>query len=211
MTTRKRSKPIHLYQANNQNSGKENNQLSSLKAMTLKPLALAVATFMAGCSNTQEAVVVKSVADCTASTDLTEEQCETAYQQALTESEKTAPQYSQQEACEAEFGASQCRQSSSGFFIPFMAGWMVSNALDFNRHRYNPVYHYRGSGQYRDRFMTSNGSVLGRVGDQNYRVNRDALTKPMPAVTRTVSRGGFGSQAAAKSNWGRSTGRGWGG
>jgi len=41
--------------------------------------------------------------------------------------------------------------------------------------------------------------------------------EPKPAVKRTISRGGFGSKVAAKSNWGKSSGwgksggRSWGG
>jgi len=73
---------------------------------------------------------------------------------------------------------------------------------------------YRGSGNYRNKIMTSDGFVVGSPGQRNYKMPREALA-PKPAVTRTISRGGFGAKASAKSNWGSSrasgSSRSWGG
>ena len=203
----------------NRNHFRKNNNLSTaLKQLSkpqpkLKPIVAAIAALLVGCSSKQEAQVVSSVEDCTNNTDLTTEECEIAYQQALLESEKTAPKYQSASQCETEFGAGQCTQSSSGFFMPFMAGFLVSSLLDSSRNHYNPVYHYRGQGSNYGRILTPDGRVLGRAGDRSFKVPNDTLTQPIPSVQRTVSRGGFGSQAAAKSNWGGSSGRsgGWGG
>lgn len=179
----------------------------------LKPLVAAIATLLVGCSNKQEAQLVQSVEDCLQNTDFSETECETAYQNALAEAENTAPKYQSMNQCETEFGPQQCTRSSSGFFMPFMAGYLMSSLLDSGRNHYNPVYHYRGRGPYSGKILSADGRVLGRAGSRSYNVSRDVLTKPMPTVRKTVSRGGFGAQAAAKSNWGGSTRRsgGWGG
>lgn len=192
------------------------------RSFVLAPISLAV---MAGCSSEPDNQVkfVQSVDDCIKSTQLDAQQCQAAYEQAVRDAESTAPRYSNARDCEYEFG--QCEQRGS-FFVPFMAGYIVAEVIDEvgdameRKHRYRhsyPSYIYRGSGQYKNKIMTSDGYVIGSPGKSSYRVNRDVL-KPKKAVTRTMSRGGFGSTASAKSNWGssrktssRSRSRGWGG
>lgn len=180
----------------------------------LRPLALAVASItLAACSDQEEQVkVVTSVDDCTDNTSLTREQCEVAYKQAIVEAVRTGPRYDSQSQCEAEFGYNQCIQPQPGsFFMPFIAGFMVSNLLNGGNYGYNPVYYYRNSSSsYRNRLMTADGSVIGRPGQSTYSVSKSAL-QPKPSVTRTVSRGGFGSTASAKSSWGGGKYSGWGG
>ena len=201
----KRSKQINI----------ENMRKESVARPLLKPLTWAVASItLAACSggSEEEVQVVSSVEDCTASTSLTLAQCEVAYQQALEESARTAPRYTSQAACEAEFGYDQCNRTNQGFFMPFMAGYMVSSLLNRGGgYSNNPVYHYRNRGSsYNDRIMTSDGSVIGRAGQRSYKVSSSDL-KPKPSPTRTVSRGGFGSTASAKSSWGGGKSKSWGG
>lgn len=190
------------------------------RSFVLAPLSLAV---MVGCSsdNSETVKFVESVDDCTANTSLSFEECEAAYEQALLDAQATAPRYRYERDCENEFGTCEER---GGFFVPFMAGYIVAEIIDevgdaFERkHRYKhsyPTYLYSGSGQYRNKYMTTDGMVIGSPGQKSYRVNRDVL-KPKPKVTRTISRGGFGSAASAKSNWGSSSSKGysskgWGG
>lgn len=178
----------------------------------MRPLTLAVASItLAACgSSEEEAQIFSSIEDCKADTTLTEAQCEVAYKEALREAERTGPKYSSQAACEAEFGYDQCNRSSQGsYFSPFMTGFLVSSVLNSGNNHYNPVYRYpqRGSA---DRIMTADGRIIGNVGQRSYRVDKSNL-KPKPTVTRTVSRGGFGSVASAKSNWGGGKKSSWGG
>ncbi len=194
------------------------------RAFVLAPISLAV---MTACSGPQEEQVnfVSSVEDCTNSTELSLVECEAAYAQAVKDAEATSPRYQYEQDCANEFGSCQ-RSSSGGFFMPFMAGYIVSgivgnigNSMD-RKNRYNnsyPTYLYRGNGQYNNKIMTADGYVVGSPGSRSYNVSRDAL-KPKPAVTRTISRGGFGAKASAKSNWGSSksksgsrSSRSWGG
>lgn len=185
----------------------------------LRPIALGVtAALLSACGNDQEVKIVSSVDDCVSSTSLDLKQCEIAYKNALAEAEKTGPKYQTINACESEFGAGQCVQSQNqSIFMPLMAGFMI-NELLFNRDRrsyggyYNPVYrYYRPYSPYHNTMMMADGTSLGKYGKKSYNVSKSA-TKQKPMVSRTVSRGGFGSVASAKSNWGGgSKSKGWGG
>jgi uncharacterized protein YgiB involved in biofilm formation len=197
--------------------------LSALRKRTrifvLAPVSLAVMAGCSGGSQNEQVTFVTSVDDCTNATQLTAAECQAAYEDAVKEAEKTAPRYQYARDCQAEFG--NC-ESRGGFFVPFMAGYIVSNIMSDSlerKHRYSnsqPSYVYRGNGQFRNKIMTSDGFVVGSPGQRSYSVPKEAL-KPKPAVTRTISRGGFGATASAKSNWGsskassRSSSRGWGG
>ena len=167
-------------------------------------------TVFYGCNNSNEEVMlVESVDDCQDKTGLSQRECEVAYKNAVAEAQRTGPKYSRRRDCEVEFGYDQCWRHEQGFFMPFIAGYLVSSVLD-SRDRYNPVYHYGGSRHY-GKIMMPNGTIVGRKGADHYSVPRDALTQK-PTVTKTISRGGFGSVASAKSHWGggKSSGR-WGG
>ncbi|MCV2403177.1 DUF1190 domain-containing protein [Marinomonas sp. C2222] len=177
----------------------------------LKPVALAVASItLVACGNEEDVKVASSVDDCVSKTDLTQEQCEVAYQKALEEAARTAPRYNSLSACGIEFGQRYCHQSPDGFFVPYMSGFMVSNAFHHG-YVYNPVFYYRNSrSSYHGRVMLSDGTVIGSAGRSSYKVPKSTLSsKPTP--TRTVSRGGFGSVASAKSNWGGGKSKSWGG
>ncbi len=174
-------------------------------------LGVAVAT-LSSCGGQEEVAVVSSAEECDAKTELNLEECQAAYQKAQAEAERTGPKYNSNTQCESEFGYGQCRQShSSGFFMPMMTGFMISQMLSGNSAGYNPVYRYnnRYSSQH-NRIMTADGTVIGRAGQKSYRVGKSTL-KAKPTVTRTISRGGFGSVASAKSSWGGGRSRGWGG
>lgn len=185
------------------------------RVFMLAPVSLAVIAGCSGGAKQEDVQFVASVDECASTTSLSMDECESAYQEALKEAEATSPRYRNERDCAAEFGSCQDR---GGFFMPFMAGYIVSNivgdVMDRNR-RYNysyPTYIYRGGGQYRNKIMTSDGFVVGSPGQRSYKMPSKAL-KPKPAVTRTISRGGFGSTASAKSNWGssKSKSRSWGG
>lgn len=188
------------------------------RTFVLAPVSLAVITACSGGAKNEEVQFVTSVDECATTTSLTEAECDAAYQEAVKDADKTAPRYQYARDCEAEFGSCEKR---GGFFMPFMAGYivsgLVSDAMGGNR-RYNssyPTYIYRGGGQYRNKIMTTDGFVVGSPGQKSYRMPKDAL-KTKPAVTRTISRGGFGASASAKSNWGsskssKSKSRSWGG
>ena len=103
--------------------------------------------------------------------------------------------------------------SSGSFFMPFMAGYMVSSLLSPNRYYSQPLYtSYSYNSPFRSRWITADGYVFdGDIRKRKYRVNKDVY-KPKPTVNRTMKRGGFGSSVRAKSSWGSSSRKGgWGG
>ena len=113
--------------------------------LMLTPMVLAVVTagvYFFGVGKSEAAYVANNVDDCKNNTDLTLQQCQAAYKQAVEEAAKIAPRYKSQRDCELEFGNSQCRSSGNNF-IPIMTGFLVANALTSNRS--NPVYSYYGN------------------------------------------------------------------
>ncbi len=184
------------------------------KHFMLAPLTVGVASVMlSGCGDRQDATVYTSIDECTRNNPDLVQQCQAAYEAALEEAKRTGPKYSTQAACEEEFGYNQCnpvQQSSGGsFFMPFMAGYMLSNLM--NPGYSQPMYtSYSPYSPYRYRWMTADGYDYGDMRKRNLKVDQDAF-KPKPTVNRTMSRGGFGSTVRAKSSWGSSGKSSWGG
>tara|TARA_Y100001936_G_C15968555_1_gene609750 strand:- start:325 stop:954 length:630 start_codon:yes stop_codon:yes gene_type:complete len=193
------------------------------RAFALAPLALAIVT---GCAPEPKEQVkfVTSIDDCENTTSMTQEQCEAAYVRAVAEAERTSPRYQYHDDCTREFG--ECRRNDDGIFVPMMAGMILSELIDeagdvmeakYKHRNTHPVYKYRGSGSYKNKIMTADGHVIGSPNKSTMTVSKSALKpKPKPKVTKTLTRGGFGSKAAAKSSWGSSSKSsssrgGWGG
>jgi uncharacterized protein YgiB involved in biofilm formation len=185
------------------------------KSFAIKPLAIGIASvLLSACSGGREdAIIFTNLEECNNTFPDMQAKCEVAYQEALTEAARTAPKYNTSNDCESEFGANQCRQYSSGgtsFFMPLMAGYMIGNMMS-PRPYYQPMFtSYSRNSSFRNRWTTADGSIIGDTSKRNMRVRPSAFEKK-PAVTRTISRGGFGSSVRAKSNWGSSRSKGWGG
>ena len=191
------------------------------KSRQLVPTVLAVSISIAlvGCGDTQQGKIYKTVDQCVADNPGRAEQCEKAYQTAFSEAETSGPKYRSLNDCAVDFDRSQCvERHSSGVFVPLMAGFMIGRLLDNNRgYQSAPIYtSYRyGSPLY----GSWHGSDGANYGSSNYRTIRtdNSTFKPKPAVTRTMSRGGFGSVAKAKASWSSSRSSfggyrgGWGG
>lgn len=186
-----------------------------------KPLALAIAgASLAACSDHQEEVrLVESIDDCTSNTELTQQQCEAAYQQAVQEAARTAPRFEREQDCQAVYGFDSCRATSNGWFMPMMTGFLISKTLDAlsdsRQARYTPIFRDRDWNKH-----MSDGTPLSYSsgGWGSYRIPegsntaKTTVSKPYPAGTKTINRGGFGSTSSAKSSWGggKSSGS-WGG
>ena len=188
------------------------------KGFNVKPLALGVASvILSGCGGEKEdATIYTSLEDCKQDFPDAVERCEAAYQTAVDEAMRTSPRFSSEYDCEYEFGPNQCQyvnNSSGSFFMPFMAGYMVSSLLSPSRYYSQPLYtSYSYNSPFRSRWITADGYVFdGDIRKRKYRVNK-SVYKPKPTVNRTMKRGGFGSSVRAKSSWGSSSRKGgWGG
>lgn len=191
---------------------------SMRKGFNVKPLALGVASvILSGCGGEKEdATIYTSLEDCKQDFPDAVERCEAAYQTAVDEAMRTSPRFSSEYDCEYEFGPNQCQyvnNSNGSFFMPFMAGYMVSSLLSPSRYYSQPLYtSYSYNSPFRSRWITADGYVFdGDIRKRNYRVNK-SVYKPKPTVNRTMKRGGFGSSVRAKSSWGSSSRKGgWGG
>jgi uncharacterized protein YgiB involved in biofilm formation len=203
-------------QSNKTKRSKSINLSNMRKSFSVKPLALGVAAiFLSACGDEQEATVFTTVDECTNANPEFAEKCQTAYDDAVREAERTGPKYNSQNDCESEFGNNQCRvvqRDSGSFFMPFMAGYMLSNIMSPRGYYSQPMFtSYSRYSPYRNRWIGADGYDFGDQRRRNMRVSEKAL-KPKPTVTKTMSRGGFGSSVRAKSSWGSSSKKGgWGG
>ncbi|GAC21962.1 DUF1190 family protein [Paraglaciecola arctica] len=203
-------------QSNKTKRSKSINLVSMRKSFSVKPLALGIAAiFLTACGDDQDAAVFTSVDDCTNANPEFAAKCKTAYEDAVKEAERTGPKYNSQSDCETEFGNNQCRvvqRDSGSFFMPLMAGYMLSNLMSPRGYYSQPMFtsHSRNS-SYRNRWIGADGHDFGDNRRRTMKVSEKSL-KPKPTVTKTMSRGGFGSSVRAKSSWGSSSKKGgWGG
>jgi len=203
-------------QSNKTKRSKSINLTGMRKSFSVKPLALGVtAIFLSACGDKQEAAVFTSVNDCTDTHPEFAEKCKTAYEDALREAQRTGPKYNSQRDCESEFGNNRCnvvRNESGSFFMPFMAGYMLSNLMSPRGYYSQPMFTSNArNSSYRNRWVGADGYDFGDNRRRSMRVSEKSL-KPKPTVSKTMSRGGFGSSVRAKSSWGSSTKKGgWGG
>ncbi|GAB6261137.1 DUF1190 family protein [Photobacterium sp. CCB-ST2H9] len=193
------------------------------RPFAIAPVTAAIsAGLLAGCSDPkEEAKLYHTVYDCKSDNPGFEAQCEAAYETALKDAARTAPKFMTQRDCIAEFGQNSCVGApENNWFMPAMAGFMFARLLDNNRGYYSqPMFSstYPGS-RYYSRWTTADGYDYGSYRYKNSKVilSKEQM-KPKPTVSRTISRGGFGSSAAAKSSWSSSksssssSSRSWGG
>ena len=144
-----------------------------------------------------DALVFDTLQQCLADQDLTREQCETNYQEALKRHVATAPKYASREACETDFGAEKCEQapqqtqSGGSVFMPLMMGYMMGSMLG-NRSGVASQPLYRSADDSKT-YRTADNQKVGTTTGKT-QVAR-SVTKAPSAKTSTVTRGGFGASA----------------
>ena len=139
----------------------------------------------------------------------TVEDCDTAFAEALTEYERTAPRYDELALCEEQHGG-ECvaQQSSSGgsMFMPLMAGYLMGSMLSNNRAQTQPLYR-DSAGKYA---TASGGTVLN--GNKGSAKMSASNFRPAAAASAPMSRasvkatGGFGSSRTSSFSNSRSFG-----
>lgn len=194
----------------------------SWRSYRVAPVALAIsAVFMlAGCEQADETVsLYKNADDCSTSNPSMSEQCTTAYNNALKEAEKTAPKYATREDCVAEFGEAQCTQapaqagmaaesqSSGSMWMPLMAGYMMGRMMSGGGYAQQPLFSSKNAASPASgKFVDASGKSYGpaTAGGRSMTVPKTAMA-PKPAVTNTVTRGGFGESVAKQTSMQRSS------
>lgn len=177
--------------------------------------SLAVVTYVGllGCEGTPpkfEDAIFTSVTECVRA-GFPDPLCEGSYNAAWSNYLTSAPQFSSQTNCEAEWGAWQCMErdaaptalsgpSTGSVFVPLLAGFAVTQAL---QRRYyeneDDESAYRGGGGVRygsPFYRTRTGSAVqitpsGTVGAR-------PVIRPVNVNTVTVARGGFGSSGRSR-------------
>ena len=139
------------------------------------------ALVLAGCDRPEQPRVYSSVADCKA--EHPAQACDAAWQASVGEHQSTAPQFTQKEQCEAQYGVGHCETGHNehgGFFMPMMAGFMIGHMMNSGSgYRSNYVGHpvfYNSGGGYRAPNIPPGEGMFTRSGS-------------------TTSRGGFGRTA----------------
>lgn len=201
----KRTKDIHY-----------DNFRKSWRTYRLAPVALAIsAVFMlSGCEqNSDETVsLFQNANECSQANPTMAEQCNASYDKALLEAERTAPKYASRADCVAEFGESQCVESTSApvntnasaseprqssLWMPLMAGYMFGRMTN-GGYANSPLFTSKSAASPANgRFVDASGRSFGAATTgRSMNVDKGALA-PKPTTTTTVTRGGFG-QAVAK-------------
>ncbi len=171
---------------------------------------------LSGCGDqTPSETMFTSVDQCVES-GMDRQVCQAGYQDAMRAHLTTAPRFNGMAACEAEYGSGQCAEQSASaapnntggsgsFFVPFLAGYMLSSALnnigDYNvyRRRQEENGNYYGSTPiYRNRMgqtVTTTARSVGMSNDTTLAPSRQSV-KPVNVNTRTVARQGFGGRSS---------------
>ncbi|MBY5926143.1 MULTISPECIES: DUF1190 domain-containing protein [unclassified Halomonas] len=161
---------------------------------------------MSGCSGSRESAFYQDVASCIKHNPAHAAQCSSAYEDALDEVSRSGPRYRQMADCTAEFGVNQCIASDSTppYYMPKVGGFLLQDPDDDDH--YNSYYHpstavlvsHSTTSPLYGRYTTVDGSDLGRPSGGRFSTPKSVFSSK-PAVTRTISRGGFGSSVVAKS------------
>ena len=147
------------------------------------------------------ALAYTSLEECRAANDVTDTECNTAYNVADQQAKEKAPRYASQAECEGQWGPDQCRPLNNtggggSFFGPLATGFIIGQLLNGGG--------YRGGGPlYRDRNGSFSNGYGGGYLSRDYRTGRTVANRndvdvarqaPARAQSRTtvVSRGGFG-------------------
>ncbi|HEX4181147.1 MAG TPA: DUF1190 domain-containing protein [Caulobacteraceae bacterium] len=145
---------------------------------------------LAGCGGGDQPKVYNSVAACKA--DHPGHACDDAWQASVGEHDKTAPRYTNEQACEAQYGPGHCEAREGGqVFMPLMAGFILGQMLNNNRCNTGAPYGncggYGGGGYF--------GHPVFYASGGGYRT--PAINPGESVFTRSggVSRGGFGATA----------------
>lgn len=192
----------------------------------LTPVALMVtAVFaLAGCEKSDETVhFYQNASDCSSANPGKSEQCNSTYQNALKEAARTAPKYSSQNDCVAEFGEGQCQpvpapaqtttannnatQSGGGIWMPLMAGYMMGSLLNNGKaYAQQPMFSSKNpaSPAY-GRYADASGRTYGAIGNSRGMTVPGSAMAPKPAATTTITRGGFGESVAKQATMQRTS------
>ncbi|MGL4675388.1 MAG: DUF1190 domain-containing protein [Wohlfahrtiimonas sp.] len=201
------------------------NKFTFRKNFKLKPIALSLLVAFGvvacgGSDDTEQLTIYADAQDCISNNPNMVSECNAVYEGAIKEAIETAPKYATIEECTADFGAENCQsvqqattgnavanaeqsiqqqQSSGGFFMPLLAGFMMGKLMSGmtggNNMAHKPVYSPKDATGRPTNFYDSSGKSYGaaQAGGRTVSVPKSDI-KSKPAGT--MQRGGFGKMAA---------------
>jgi uncharacterized protein YgiB involved in biofilm formation len=129
--------------------------------------------------------------------------CEAGYNTAALEYQKSAPKFNTLKSCEQEWGSDHCAPantpgtsaSTGSVFMPMLAGFVISQALQRRYYEGGNISYYGGYGGYAGspiyRNRTGGTVVVDRSGGA-------VRSMPVNVNTHTVSRSGFGGMSMSR-------------
>jgi uncharacterized protein YgiB involved in biofilm formation len=177
--------------------------------LTLGSIAAAASVGLAGCDDTpptfQDAHFT-SVSECVHA-GFPDRLCEGSYNAAWQNYLTTAPQFSTRQSCEADWGEEQCMErdavsgavsgpSTGSVFVPLLAGFVVSQALQ-QRYYDDDDLIYVGGGGYGSPIYRNRKGATVQLSPSNA-PNAKAIARPVNVNTVTVARSGFGGKSSSR-------------
>jgi uncharacterized protein YgiB involved in biofilm formation len=109
--------------------GNEGISVKRSSKVSLALLGAAAAGMLGGCDEQPKAY--PDVDACIKSHDYTEQECRASFDKALADYNTSAPHFTDQASCAAQYGAEGCRpmEGGGGFFVPMMMGYMIGHSL----------------------------------------------------------------------------------
>lgn len=171
---------------------------------------------LSGCGDDTPSEIMFTSVDQCVTAGMDRQVCQASYQDAMRAHLATAPRFDGMAACEAEYGKGQCTEQaanalpnntgrSDSVFMPFLAGYMLSSALnnvsdyyDYRRRQEAAGYYYGSTPIYRNRSgqtVTTTVRSGGTRSDSVTAPSRQSV-KPVNVNTRTVARQGFGGRSS---------------
>jgi uncharacterized protein YgiB involved in biofilm formation len=181
-------------------------RLSGRKPPLLALGSIAISSMaLAGCAGDPPGDVLFTSVDQCITAGMDAQVCQAGYQDAMQAHLNAAPRFDGLAACEAEYGAGQCTEQTAAtnntgggsFWTPFLAGYVLSSALNnigdyynYRRIQEQNGYAYGSTPIYRNR--TGQTVTTTRPGNNNTAITPSRQTTPVNVNTRTVVRQGFG-------------------
>ncbi len=178
--------------------------------LVLGGLAAAASMTLGGCESAPDFQDAKftTVAECTKA-GFPDAVCQAGFDAALANHQGAAPRFANLKACEQEWGSDHCigyaganpagGSSVGSVFVPMLAGFVVSQALQRRYYDDGYVGYYGGYGGgygrpiYRDR--SGSTVTVDRSGGR-------AISTPVNVNTTTVARSGFGGMGMSRGSGG---------
>ena len=154
---------------------------------------------LSGCGQNAEVENAQftSVSECTKA-GYPSELCQASYSAAVTEQQKSAPAFNSLAQCQEEWGDGSCNQTrrgGSGVFVPFLAGFVLSRAMQ-RSYLDNGYVNYYGGGYSGSPIYRSRGGSTVTIGKGT---GGKTVSTPVNVNTKTVSASGFGGRSMSRS------------